>query len=384
MTPKHDPEKLLKAYWHSQLDEVKAPADLAQRVLRDARHTGAIRRESRVMAPLRILAGLGGVVAVVLIGALVLSHRGGFSSSSSAATAARPQASANTHQAASGAKSVVHRSPFAGQVAAFTPASNHRLWAAEFMAGAWWLWTRPSTEGRWRLITTIKGRSGRAQLWFAGPRGWLLVPARTGGWTAWHTGNDGQSWAPALLPPSSRESFAAVISNVGGAPVYLLLSSVNGHPSLYQRGTGGSWQRESVRGLAHVVEHLRIGASGTGYAIAEQTLYRTVNGGRSWAGAVPEMESAAPAFASAPTAYAVQVAKTDGLLSRVGSHSWMVYRHTLWVQRGPTWKRVAALPFRGSVVSLAFVTDSTGFVLSSSGRIYVTHDAGTSWLRAVP
>lgn len=365
-TPKDDVETRLHDYWHEQLDRLSAPPGLAQSAFDRAREervgqksSGLTRRMVRsglTAAGVLVAAGLGLFLThapIVILG----EH------------AARPQGA----PVASPARPVALQ---LGQRMALA-VSPGRLWMLSYRQGAWQVWGRISASAHWTLLDRVSGpKSPGASLAVGDGRAVLVTANPQGGFRAWRANAQGRHWQAWRLPPDREAQRALVSADQGGLYLALQTGSVN---RLYRLSQRGRWVLTAST-LPIGVTALSMATHDSGVLLAESgSLYQTNDGGHIWT----------PVGGPALNQFSVNLAPAApsrrrsgaGMVDENRGRLWMVQRGTLWQRVGGEWRRVAPLPFSGSVRSLVFISSRTGYILSSQGVVEMTHDGGRHWER---
>ncbi len=367
MKPGADADSVLREHWHQNLDSLTAPPELAELALMRAAN------ESPAIKPASWRSGLAAAI-VIAAAALGIGQVMHFPTRPLTQLAFHPS---GKHMAMQSAGSAPHSKWVA---LASSPVSH--LWALARSQGQWQLWNQASLTSSWQLKESMPGVSREEPLLtFQNGSGWMLFPAKEGGWRAWKIRDNGMRWKPWTLPPTRGSGGPIVLSSRPDA-VYVVVGGSGATADRLYRKVGSHWRLLPARGLPRQVSALRINAAGRGMLVAQGALYETGDGGRDWRPLVANsvMTTAAAPMATGLSPQAISVASLQGMEARSGARHWVVAQGALWIKMpGAAWTRLARLPFSKPPKSLIFINDETGYLLSESGHIYVTHDGGVGW-----
>ncbi|NMP23469.1 WD40/YVTN/BNR-like repeat-containing protein [Sulfobacillus harzensis] len=372
-----DPETVLRAYWQKQAAPLRLSSTSVSEALRRAERDGAIHLESRPRRAIkRALLNLSGLAVLAAVGIIVvprlakgLPHQGISSGTTQAAQAAAPQP----------------------RILAMTVSQNH-LWLSEQQGTSLVLQsTTPRVEAaplsrpsvRLPHTTAITARiifSGRSGLW--------LLHTVSKGWVLKQTQNGGTTWQTVHLP-QNVDTLSSVAAFLGGNHRLILLGTAEDGMDERDVQTRGGWVSGPATGLRGAIGTLWR-QSGHLEASQQGQTYVSDNNGQSW-----RLSAVFGSAHSRSTGGVLQALKmsqpnlwAEGLASGTafqrGLTRWVAVSGGIWRQSrlGEPWTKLSPLPFSGAAVSVGFVSDQTGYVLSARGALWETVDGGHKWARA--
>jgi photosystem II stability/assembly factor-like uncharacterized protein len=233
-----------------------------------------------------------------------------------------------------------------------------------------------SADGGQTFPTTISSRlqfafdsSNPAVIRAGGVAGDAYLPGNNGRIAA--TTNGGASWSVLRAPTTSSIDDVAFPSTALGY-------EIESDGELRKTTTGGiSWQ--TLEATVSDQAALAVTNARTVLVIGPHGVRRSTDGGQSFtpvAGSVvlpgkkSKHKKAGPKVSKLALGRALTVGRT---VVAWGDHG--IYESTT---SGATWRSIP-LPAKASVTSVSFVSATTGYVLTSSGRVYVTRNSGGEW-----
>ncbi|MGO9763388.1 MAG: hypothetical protein ACLP1Q_19220 [Solirubrobacteraceae bacterium] len=197
----------------------------------------------------------------------------------------------------------------------------------------------------------------------AGPDGLVLAPGAKGDFAL--SANDGQSWL--LIATQTSAELADVAFST---PQIGYALDVNG--GLQQTGNGGaSWQTLNPGTTAPAKSLVALG-TGAVLLIGPVGIHRAVDGGRfePVTGKVAASAHVSDYDLAGSTVFAYGAGTHTLIRSTNLGASWRAIRLPLTNKKGRTSE---------SIRSVAFTSASSGFLLDTNGRIWLTHDSGAAW-----